>query len=78
MLGTLVGGRICVPKAILSASKVAISIAIRYALKRRQFKDDQDVEVCILNYPSHQQRLVPTRKSVWLSYRSRSIGECLC
>ena len=59
MLGTLVGGRICVPKAALSASKVAVTIAVRYALHRRQFKDDGDNEVCIMDYPSHQRRLIP-------------------
>lgn len=60
MLGTLVGGRVCVPQAGLSAAKSAIAIAVRYALKRRQFgRNFTDAETLLLDYPSHQQRLMP-------------------
>lgn len=59
MLGTLVGGRVAVPKAGLSAAKTAISIAILYALKRRQFGPEGESEVLIMDYPSHQKRLMP-------------------
>src|SRR5690606_9495509 len=37
MLGTLVGGRIAVAKGGLSASKVALAVAVRYGDTRRQF-----------------------------------------
>ena len=37
MLGTLVQGRVCVGGAGINASKVALTIATRYADKRRQF-----------------------------------------
>ncbi|MBR9919717.1 MAG: acyl-CoA oxidase [Bacteroidetes bacterium] len=60
MLGTLVGGRVCVPRAGLSAAKSGLTIAIRYALKRRQFGADYaSAETLILDYPSHQRRLMP-------------------
>lgn len=60
MLGTLVGGRVCVPKAGLSAAKTGLTIAIKYALKRRQFGPSFNVpETLLLDYPSHQRRLMP-------------------
>ena len=60
MLGTLVGGRISVPRAGLSACKTALTIAIKYALKRRQFAPkDGEQETILLDYPSHQRRLMP-------------------
>lgn len=60
MLGTLVGGRVSVPRGGLSAAKKGLLIATRYALKRRQFaKDFKSAETLILDYPSHQRRLIP-------------------
>ncbi len=60
MLGTLVGGRICVAKGALSGSKMALTIAVKYALKRRQFNDNEKVqEDLIMDYPTHQMRLIP-------------------
>lgn len=60
MLGTLVGGRVCVPRAGLSAAKKALTIAVRYAAKRRQFAPSALApETPILDYPSHQRRLMP-------------------
>ncbi len=59
MLGTLVGGRICVPMGGLSATKSGLTIAIRYAHRRRQFGKAGEAEVPIITYPSHQQRLMP-------------------
>ncbi len=59
MLGTLVGGRVCVPRAGLSAAKTALTIAIRYGLKRRQFGEEGQPEILLLDYPSHQRRLMP-------------------
>ncbi|MEL6719948.1 MAG: acyl-CoA dehydrogenase family protein, partial [Bacteroidota bacterium] len=60
MLGTLVGGRVCVPRCGLSAAKAGIAIATRYALKRRQFGPSfTEPETLILDYPSHQRRLMP-------------------
>jgi len=60
MLGTLVGGRVCVPRAGLSAAKSGLTIAIRYALRRRQFGPSYTKpETLLLDYPSHQRRLMP-------------------
>ncbi|MCP4439936.1 MAG: acyl-CoA oxidase [Aureispira sp.] len=59
MLGTLVGGRICVPRAGLSAAKSSLTIAVRYALQRRQFGQENEPEMLIMDYPSHQRRLMP-------------------
>ena len=54
------GGRVCVPRAGLSATKTGLSIAIKYALRRRQFApSDQEPETLLLDYPSHQKRLMP-------------------
>jgi acyl-CoA oxidase len=60
MLGTLVRGRISVAGAAVSASKVALTIAVRYANRRRQFgPTDGSAEVPIMTYRQHQRRLVP-------------------
>lgn len=59
MLGTLVGGRIGIPRSGLSASKAGLTIAIRYGDQRRQFGPDGAAEVPILNYRTHQRRLIP-------------------
>ncbi|MBC9798472.1 acyl-CoA dehydrogenase [Sinomicrobium weinanense] len=59
MLGTLVGGRICVAKGALSGAKMALAIAVKYALYRRQFNSGEKVqEDLIMDYPSHQLRLI--------------------
>ncbi|MEN0047279.1 MAG: acyl-CoA dehydrogenase [Bacteroidota bacterium] len=60
MLGTLVGGRVCVPRCGLSAAKSGIAIATHFGLKRRQFGPSfSEPETLILDYPSHQRRLMP-------------------
>ena len=59
MLGTLVAGRICVGKGALSAVKSALTIASIYGLKRRQFGPENRCETLLLDYPSHQRRLMP-------------------
>ena len=60
MLGTLVGGRICVARGALAGARFGLSIAVRYALRRRQFNDAARVqEDLIMDYPSHQVRLSP-------------------
>ncbi len=59
MLGTLVGGRVCVGSAGVSAAKTALAIAVRYALARRQFGPANGREVPLLTYPTHQRRLLP-------------------
>jgi len=59
MVGTLVGGRISVAAAAVSASKVALATAVRYGALRRQFGPEGRGETSVLDYPAHQQRLMP-------------------
>jgi len=59
MLGTLVGGRVSIAASALSASKSALTIAIRYANRRRQFGPEEGPEILLLDYPSHRRRLLP-------------------
>ncbi|MGO9924783.1 MAG: acyl-CoA dehydrogenase, partial [Mycobacterium sp.] len=60
MLGTLVRGRITVSGSAGAAARVALDIATRYALQRRQFSaPDEDTEVLIMDYLVHQRRLFP-------------------
>ncbi|HEV3053978.1 MAG TPA: acyl-CoA dehydrogenase [Solirubrobacteraceae bacterium] len=59
MLGTLVQGRVSVSGASVSAAKSALTIAIRYGLRRRQFGPPDGEEVPILDYRTHQRRLMP-------------------
>ena len=60
MLGTLVGGRVFVPRAGLSAAKSALTIAVRYGLRRRQFPaESMRTETIIMDYPNQQRRLIP-------------------
>jgi acyl-CoA oxidase len=67
MLGTLVQGRVSVGAAGVSASKSALTIAVRYALQRRQFETGTDgadggpegQEQLLLDYGLHQRRLFP-------------------
>ena len=60
MLGTLVSGRVSVTGAALGAAKLALTIAVRYGLQRRQFRaPGTDQEVILLDYLQHQRRLFP-------------------
>ena len=60
MLGTLVQGRVCVGGAGINAAKVALTIATRYAVRRRQFEaTSPDEEQVLLDYGMHQRRLLP-------------------
>ena len=58
MLGALVVGRICVGLLGNNASKTALTIATKYAYKRRQFPAKKGMEeTLIIDYPTHQKRL---------------------
>ncbi|MBD8870884.1 acyl-CoA dehydrogenase family protein [Nocardioides donggukensis] len=60
MLGTLVQGRVCVGGAGVNAAKVALTIATRYADRRRQFEaTSEGREELLLDYGMHQRRLLP-------------------
>lgn len=59
MLGTLVGGRVSVAGAGLTAAKAALAIAIRYGERRRQFGPPGGDETLLNDYQTHQRRLLP-------------------
>jgi acyl-CoA oxidase len=60
MLGTLIRGRVTVGGSAAAAARVALDIAVRYALQRRQFSAPGDEgEVLIMDYLVHQRRLFP-------------------
>jgi acyl-CoA oxidase len=60
MLGTLIQGRVSVCGGGISAAKLALTIAVRHANRRRQFgPPDSEEEVLLLDYRAHQRRLLP-------------------
>jgi acyl-CoA oxidase len=60
MLGTLIRGRVTVGGSGGAAGRVALDIATRYALQRRQFSaPGDDKEVLLMDYLVHQRRLFP-------------------
>src|SRR5690349_5122940 len=60
MLGTLIRGRVTVGGSAGAAARVALDIATRYALERRQFEaPGDDHEVLLMDYLVHQRRLFP-------------------
>ncbi|GAA4664488.1 acyl-CoA dehydrogenase family protein [Frondihabitans cladoniiphilus] len=60
MLGTLVQGRVSLDGAAVVASKLALTIAVRYGSERRQFTaSDPEREEVLLDYQRHQRRLLP-------------------
>jgi len=60
MIGTLIRGRVTVGGSAGNAARLALDIATRYALQRRQFSaPDDEGEVLIMDYLVHQRRLFP-------------------
>ncbi len=59
MLRTLVIGRVSIAAASVSAAKVGLTIAVRYAASRRQFGPEGANEIPILDYPLVQRELMP-------------------
>jgi acyl-CoA oxidase len=60
MIGTLVSGRISIASTANSVAKSALTIAVRYAARRRQFGSPKTTqETLLLDYPAHQRRLCP-------------------
>ncbi|QIG45519.1 acyl-CoA oxidase [Nocardioides anomalus] len=79
MLGTLVQGRVCVGGGGINASKVALAIAIRYALRRRQFEATSETEEdLLLDYGQHQRRLFPLLASTYALHFAQEVvaGQC--
>ena len=75
MLGTLIQGRVSVGGASISATKSALTIAVRHALRRRQFgPPDSEEEVLLLDYRVHQRRLLPAlAKTYALHFTQESV-----
>jgi len=59
MLGVLVGGRVAVGSGALAAATAGLTIAVRYGDRRRQFGPAGGAEVPVLDYLTHQRRLLP-------------------
>lgn len=74
MLGTLIRGRVTVGGSAGAAARVALDIATRYALERRQFQDPDGGEVLLMDYLVHQRRLFPLiAKSYALQYAQNEL-----
>ena len=75
MLGTLIQGRVSVGGASISATKSALTIAIRHGAKRHQFgPPDSDEEMPLLDYRVHQRRLLPALATAYaLSFAQISV-----
>lgn len=59
-ISALVGGRISIAAAGLSAAKSGLAIAVKYATRRRQFRaPGAEQDTPLLGYPTHQRRLLP-------------------
>eukprot|EP00271_Cylindrocystis_brebissonii_P008928 TRINITY_DN23463_c0_g1_i1.p1 TRINITY_DN23463_c0_g1~~TRINITY_DN23463_c0_g1_i1.p1 ORF type:complete len:695 (-),score=132.58 TRINITY_DN23463_c0_g1_i1:105-2189(-) len=59
-MAPLTGGRVTIAIGCINQAKIGLSIALRYALSRRAFSlSPGQEEVLLLDYPSHQRRLLP-------------------
>ncbi|KAH7577005.1 hypothetical protein JRO89_XS01G0190200 [Xanthoceras sorbifolium] len=59
-LAPLTSGRVTIAASAVYSSKVGLAIAIRYSLTRRAFSvKPNEPEILLLDYPSHQRRLLP-------------------
>ncbi|HVM69342.1 MAG TPA: acyl-CoA dehydrogenase [Gaiellaceae bacterium] len=78
MLGTLVQGRVSVCGAAIGATKVAQVIAVRHALTRKQFGPPGGEEVVLMDYRTHQRRLlVPLATTYGLHFAQEQLVEHL-
>ncbi|CAH9109642.1 unnamed protein product [Cuscuta europaea] len=64
-LGELVGGRVGLAYSSVSVLKLAVTIATRYSLLRQQFGPPKQPEISILDYQSHQHKLMPMLASTY-------------
>ncbi|XP_059663214.1 acyl-coenzyme A oxidase 3, peroxisomal-like [Cornus florida] len=59
-LAPLTSGRVTLAVSAVYSSKISLAIAVRYSLTRRAFSvTPNGPEVLLLDYPSHQRRLLP-------------------
>lgn len=66
MLSTLVGGRISVARAGVSAGRSGLTIAVRYGNQRRQFGPKDEPEVPFLDYRTHKRRSLPRQTTTYV------------
>jgi acyl-CoA oxidase len=59
MIGALVQGRICIGSAGLAVARSALTIAVRWGERRRQFGSGLDMDTPLMDYLTHQRRLLP-------------------
>ncbi|KAK1378709.1 Acyl-coA oxidase [Heracleum sosnowskyi] len=64
-LGELVGERVGLAYSSVGIMKVAVTIATRYSLFRQQFGPPKQAEISILDYQSHQYKLMPMLASTY-------------
>ncbi|XP_017433217.2 acyl-coenzyme A oxidase 3, peroxisomal-like isoform X2 [Vigna angularis] len=65
-LAPLTSGRVIIVGIAVYISKISLAIAVRYALTRRAFSiTPNGPEVLLLDYPSHQRRLLPLLAKVY-------------
>ncbi|MGH3745075.1 MAG: acyl-CoA dehydrogenase [Mycobacteriales bacterium] len=76
MIGALVEGRVAVAAQAMSVTQVGLTIATRYALRRRQFPGDDGREQLLLDYTTHQRRLLPALATTYgLVFAHRGLVE---
>ena len=74
MLATLIQGRISISGAAVSAAKVALTIAVRHGLERRQFGPPGAEEALLLDYRTHQRRLlIPLARTYALAFAQQRL-----
>ncbi len=59
MIGALVEGRICIAGAGLAVARNALTIAVRWGERRRQFGSGIEADTPLMDYLTHQRRLLP-------------------
>ena len=59
MIGALVQGRICIGSAGLAVARNGLTIAVRWGERRRQFGTGLDMDTPLMDYLTHQRRLIP-------------------
>jgi len=76
MLSALVAGRVSVALAGLAAMKSGLAIAVRYGESRRQFGASGEQEVRLMDYRTHQRRLLPRLATAYaLDFALRYLSE---
>ena len=74
MIGALVEGRICIAGAGLSVARNALTIAVRWGERRRQFGTGRGMDIPLMDYLTHQRRLLP---AICTSYALQSAHDHL-